>query len=212
MVTSGRSRTKLTKNYIAPTSTDTQPSTPNPPILTHNPKPDAPGITQVQASIRPEHEASKTGATDVNQPTSGITDQNPTFKNDNSGPGAAPSVSADPSSAPQDTQRQQGADRTSDEPSTEEHNHIKETKEAEEAAIVDTSGPGPKSLKERAREDSAGKEEEGEEDGPQKKSQGDGTGELYVKSSGMEADGGDFDAARPGAGREADRKFNPCYI
>jgi len=33
----------------------------------------------------------------------------------------------------------------------------------------------------------------------------DGTGELYVKSSGLKADGGDFDAAAPGAGREADR-------
>lgn len=33
-----------------------------------------------------------------------------------------------------------------------------------------------------------------------------GTGELWVKSTGMAADGGDFDAARPGAGREADRE------
>lgn len=32
-----------------------------------------------------------------------------------------------------------------------------------------------------------------------------GTGELYVKSSGLRAEGGDFDAAAPGAGREADR-------
>ncbi|KAK4227903.1 hypothetical protein QBC38DRAFT_172677 [Podospora fimiseda] len=32
-----------------------------------------------------------------------------------------------------------------------------------------------------------------------------GTGELYVKSSGLAADGGDFDASKPGAGREADR-------
>ncbi|KAJ2974039.1 hypothetical protein NQ176_g6261 [Zarea fungicola] len=32
-----------------------------------------------------------------------------------------------------------------------------------------------------------------------------GTGEQYVKSSGLHADGGDFDATKPGAGREADR-------
>lgn len=32
-----------------------------------------------------------------------------------------------------------------------------------------------------------------------------GTGEQYVKTSGFAADGGDFDAAKPGAGREADR-------
>jgi len=30
-------------------------------------------------------------------------------------------------------------------------------------------------------------------------------GELYVRSSGLRADGGDFDASAPGAGREADR-------
>jgi len=32
-----------------------------------------------------------------------------------------------------------------------------------------------------------------------------GTGEQYVKSSGLAAEGGDFDATKPGAGREADR-------
>lgn len=35
-----------------------------------------------------------------------------------------------------------------------------------------------------------------------------GTGEEYVKSSGLQADGGDFDATKPGAGKEADRKWN----
>lgn len=33
-----------------------------------------------------------------------------------------------------------------------------------------------------------------------------GTGEKWVKTSGLAADGGDFDATKPGAGREADRK------
>lgn len=31
--------------------------------------------------------------------------------------------------------------------------------------------------------------------------------EHYIRSSGYVAEGGDFDAAEPGAGREADRKF-----
>ncbi|KAK5145545.1 hypothetical protein LTR04_001276, partial [Oleoguttula sp. CCFEE 6159] len=35
--------------------------------------------------------------------------------------------------------------------------------------------------------------------------EGKGTGEQYVRSSGLAADGGDFDAAAPGAGKEADR-------
>jgi hypothetical protein len=138
-------------------------------------------------------------------------------------PSSAAPNTADPSSAQQPTQKQQGADRPSDEPSSPEHERIKETKaEAEDAAKVNTSGPGPKTLEEKARESGgvAGKgggegkgksgEGEGEEkDGPQKKSHGEGTGEKYVKSSGMVADGGDFDAANPGAGREADRKFIP---
>jgi hypothetical protein len=32
-----------------------------------------------------------------------------------------------------------------------------------------------------------------------------GTGSKYVRSTGMAAEGGDFDATRPGAGREANR-------
>ena len=35
-----------------------------------------------------------------------------------------------------------------------------------------------------------------------------GTGTKYEKSTGMAAEGGDFDATRPGAGREADRRSN----
>ena len=42
----------------------------------------------------------------------------------------------------------------------------------------------------------------------QTESQGEGTGEKYIRSTGFKADGGDFDAAREGAGREADRKFH----
>jgi len=195
---------------------DTTPSTDDEPktsTLTSNPKPstqpDAPGNTPATAPIRPEHDTDKTGVTSAHNPTSATSSDKPTSSNDNSGPGAA-SVSADPSSAPQDTQKQQGADRPADEPSSDEHDRIKATKkEAEEAATVDTSGPGPRSLEDKARDGgaagaSAGGEGE-EEDGPQKESHGEGTGEKYVKSSGMKADGGDFDASNPGAGKEADR-------
>ncbi|KAI1469575.1 uncharacterized protein F4812DRAFT_423714 [Daldinia caldariorum] len=92
-------------------------------------------------------------------------------------------------------------------------------------------GPGPKPLDEVAREHggdagkiekdeskplpgeesaskssgSTGAGEDEDEDGPNAKSTGEGTGEKYVKSSGLKADGGDFDATNPGAGREADR-------
>jgi hypothetical protein len=80
-------------------------------------------------------------------------------------------------------------------------------------------GPGPRPLEQVAQEHhgdagaankdeakaSAGAEEEDGEEGPQKKSHGEGTGEQWVKSTGLKADGGNFDASAPGAGREADR-------
>jgi len=88
----------------------------------------------------------------------------------------------------------------------------------------DLSGPGPRPVAKLAAEhggdagnldgekqaggDGEGKDAEGDDeddDGPQKTSHGEGTGEKYVKSSGLKADGGDFDAANPGAGKEADR-------
>jgi hypothetical protein len=186
---------------------------------------DAPGNTPATTAPDPHTSTSKTGvpstSTNTHDPSTATSSDKPSSSNDNSGPGAAPSVGANPASAPQDTQKQQGADRPSDEPSTGGENQaIKETKkEAEEANNMDTSGPGPKTLEEKARESGgvvgakegeegdkpAGEEEGGDDDGPQKESKGEGTGEQYVKSSGMKADGGDFDASNPGAGREADR-------
>lgn len=91
--------------------------------------------------------------------------------------------------------------------------------ESDNPAKID--GPGPKPIDEVAAERSgdAGKVEgassapkpdavagaaEGEEEDNNKSK---GSGEQYVKSSGLAADGGDFDATKPGAGREADRKF-----
>lgn len=61
------------------------------------------------------------------------------------------------------------------------------------------------SLEEKARNGGNAAAGGDEVDGPQQKSVGEGTGEKYVKSSGMKAEGGDFDAANPGAGKEADR-------
>lgn len=84
-------------------------------------------------------------------------------------------------------------------------------------------GAGPKPIEEVARErgGDAGKDgsaakkdsadptstEGGAENDEEDHGESKGTGEQYVKSSGLQADGGDFDATKPGAGREADRKF-----
>lgn len=80
---------------------------------------------------------------------------------------------------------------------------------------VKIDGPGPKPLDEVAKgrgggeaaseEKKEGDDDDDDDDGPQKESKGEGTGEKYIKSSGLKADGGDFDATKPGAGREADR-------
>ncbi|KAF1733381.1 hypothetical protein CRV24_007282 [Beauveria bassiana] len=95
----------------------------------------------------------------------------------------------------------------------------------DEPSSVDVSGPGPRDLSTVAREHggvagshrgsettstSSGNKQSDSGAGaggnlPADRSQEKGTGEEYVKSSGLQADGGDFDATRPGAGREADR-------
>ncbi|KAM3505317.1 hypothetical protein MY10362_003020 [Beauveria mimosiformis] len=96
----------------------------------------------------------------------------------------------------------------------------------DEPSSVDVSGPGPRDLSTVARENggdagshrgsettstSSGNKQPGSSGAgaggnlPADRSQEKGTGEEYVKSSGLQADGGDFDATRPGAGREADR-------
>ena len=166
------------------------------------------GNTPATGPIRPEHETDKTGVTSAHQPGPTVPDDKPTSSNDTTGAGPEPSVGAEPTSAQQPTSDQQG-DRPHDEPNSEEHSRIQETKkEAEEAANVDTSSsPGPKPLEESHKPVAGAAAGGDDDDGPQKESQGEGTGELYEKSTGLKADGGDFDATRPGAAREADREF-----
>ncbi|RDL39759.1 uncharacterized protein BP5553_04099 [Venustampulla echinocandica] len=159
----------------------------------------------------PRHAESETGKTakssfsNLASPTSTV---GPTNANDNSGPGAAPSVGADASSGARPKVKQQGADKPHDQPDSVERKKIQDTKqEAEDAAATSKSvdGPGPMSLEEKGRNGGNAASGGDEVDGHQQKSTGEGTGEKYVKSSGMKAEGGDFDAANPGAGKEADR-------
>jgi hypothetical protein len=171
---------------------------------------DGPGNTPATAPIRPEHDTDKTGVTSDNQPSTKFGDDKPSNANDSSGPGPEPSIGADPASGAQDTQKHQAADRPEDEPSSDEHSRVQEAKKnAEDAQNVDTSGPGPKPLSETHKAGGeAPSSDGGDDDGPQKESHGEGTGQKYVKSSGMKADGGDFDASAAGAGKEADRPYN----
>ncbi|KAH7041275.1 uncharacterized protein B0I36DRAFT_344891 [Microdochium trichocladiopsis] len=103
---------------------------------------------------------------------------------------------------------------------TEVNEHGNQEDGANEDIKLD--GPGPKPLEEVAREHGgdagAAKERKGSlvpprdpndtSEGPKtdaNKNEDKGDGTQYVKSSGLKADGGDFDATAPGAGREADR-------
>ena len=95
-------------------------------------------------------------------------------------PGATvePSAGAQPSPGAQPTHKQQGADKPLKEPSGD-HSSVA-------ASNTGDSKPLGSDMK-------LGHEGHGE-----------GTGEKYVRSTGLAADGGDFDATRPGAGREAE--------
>ncbi|KAG0644092.1 hypothetical protein HOY80DRAFT_217511 [Tuber brumale] len=87
----------------------------------------------------------------------------------------------EPSAGTQPTHKQQGTDKPLEEPSS--------SGDCSGAAASNTGGLKP--LGRGMKHDN--------------ESHGEGTGEKYERSTGLAADGGDFDATRPGAGREADR-------
>ena len=141
-----------------------------------------------------------------------------------------PSVSADPSSGQKPAQKHQGADRPHEEPSGEQVDAVKREKEKTEkqqAGEDPSSGSREQDDKPKPKkdpndhsgqplgtvdhsgngEDKAPGQAGGDPHGEDKSNKG--TGEKWVKTSGMAADGGDFDATKPGAGREADRELPP---
>lgn len=104
--------------------------------------------------------------------------------------------------------------------SSSEDISAKSAEEETQMSPDDLTGPGPRTLEEIARENGgdAGNVSHNTSatsigdknaiDGPNSHEEK-GTGEKYIKSTGLQADGGDFDATRAGAGREADREFEP---
>jgi hypothetical protein len=103
----------------------------------------------------------------------------------------------------------QGADKPTDAPMGEQLGAIRESKnEAENLLHRDPNDHSGEPMKmhggsdfDQRRESKAGNPG-GQEHGKEAK----GSGEQWVKTSGVAADGGDFDATKPGAGREADRR------
>ncbi|MCJ1259146.1 hypothetical protein MMC24_006981 [Lignoscripta atroalba] len=193
------------------------------------------GVNTSGGEPRPLHDTDKTGVMQGQTNDPKFSDEVQTSTNDSSvadrgqdrGPtggfGAVePSVGADPSSGQQQRQKQQGGDRPLEEPSGEEASAISKEKQMTENAQAGgegsadgSHGPGSGAVKHDQEDHSGaplgtvphgGSEEErkphpGQEGGEKSR----GTGEQWVKSSGLAADGGDFDATKPGAGREADR-------
>ncbi|KAI9846966.1 MAG: hypothetical protein M1837_003322 [Sclerophora amabilis] len=165
-----------------------------------------PGVSQgtnVTGDIRPEHDTDKTGVTGIHSNDAKFSSPNPSSSNEGAGT-VQPSVGADPSSGQSQQQKQQGADRPGEEPSAESTGAIKDKKNAaEESGDKSTDDTNDSGQAAGGHKPSLGQPGGGPHDEEKKKNLG--TGEKYVKSSGMAADGGDFDATNPGAGREADR-------
>ncbi|KAH8672558.1 hypothetical protein BGZ60DRAFT_429887 [Tricladium varicosporioides] len=190
------------------------------PSTTSTTKPDSPlpttslatENTPAIAPIHPENETSKTGVTSVhsNSTTSATDRANPGSSNDASGPtpsvGAAPTIGSTTST--KERLEHKGISSLHDTLSSSEHQAIKETQVDAKSTPIGTAKKH-ESLAEQS-PGSGGSKGAGipgvpGSEGLQKESHGEGTGEKYIRSSGMRADGGDFDASNPGAGREADR-------
>lgn len=137
-----------------------------------------------------------------------------------------PSTNLKANSVPDDTSKAQNDTRSPEDPKTNPKSAPTDVNDEDdgpnEAPKLD--GPGPKPLAEVAKEnggdagnestssvDDKNKSEKDAKRDEEEKHESKGTGEQYVKTSGLQADGGDFDATKPGAGKEADRKSYPHH-
>ncbi|TRX90349.1 hypothetical protein FHL15_008714 [Xylaria flabelliformis] len=136
-----------------------------------------------------------------------------------------PSTDLKAKSVPEDTSKGQGDTRSPEDPKTNPKSAPTDVNDADEEGVNEAQkldGPGPKPIAEVAKENggdagndssaSVNKENKGEskeeketKEREEEEYENKGTGEKYVKTTGLQADGGDFDATKPGAGKEADR-------
>jgi hypothetical protein len=146
------------------------------------------------------------------------------------GPSNATNQTGDPSSGAQPTQKQQGADRPSETPDSNGNMNSSSSKPAmphtdEEREVLMKTGEFPHDPDDHSGEpmkihgggsdraaaaaaagDKTARSASVAQEGGAPYGKTLGTGKEYVKSTGMAADGGDFDATNPGAGSEATRK------
>lgn len=133
---------------------------------------------------------------------------------DTKGPTTTDVGAAAPDSGAKLEQKQQGADRPAEEPGSENIAAIKD-KKADAEDKMETGGSSESPKGDSSSPQPLGGKTTGGPGGMNKDDLGStskepGTGTKYEKTSGLQVDGGDFDATKPGAAREADRKFPTC--
>ncbi|KAI9648907.1 hypothetical protein NHQ30_001473 [Ciborinia camelliae] len=208
------------------TSTHTHTSTEPPATQQTNPQP---STTLPIHPIHPEHQTEKTGVTDLHRANSPLGTQSRVIKPSLSRDDGAPEMVADKNenedkdggvdlNEPDSKARGEiardgdgdvgdvgGAGPAMSQSSSTPNMHGGAADLKDECAVIskneDESAVISKNEDEKEKLDDGEKEKEEKEEKEKEK----GTGELYIKSTGVVAEGGDFDAQRAGAGREADR-------
>ncbi|KAF2014786.1 hypothetical protein BU24DRAFT_221359 [Aaosphaeria arxii CBS 175.79] len=185
------STTKTDTTTTDPTSTSGTTSSTNPADTTSGlgGASHATNTTGTSNPPKPLEETDKTGVTSkLGDPIKG-TDATPSNAQSNTGAPTGGELH----------QKQQGADRP-----LEGLDSKKETKEDAEKTFK--KDPNDHSGEPMKMHDGSEKKTETTTEGDKaKEAASKGTGEEYVKTSGLQADGGDFDATKPGAGAEANR-------
>lgn len=166
--------------------------------------------TETSLATRP---AKYTSETDVPDSAPAGSSYKTSSSNDNNGSGSEPRLGAGvPSRSDKNDkgvikEQHHGVEKPEanvEKGSDENEQVIATNTETGEAVQLDISGAGPRMLKGNADSIPTTKSTE-EDDGSQKVlSHGTGASEKHVKGTGLKADGGNVDAAAPGADREAD--------
>lgn len=173
--------------------------------------------------MNPATASDNTTANPTTTPSTGLND---TSAENRSGPSEATSSdnAGDPTTTSTPQQKQQGADRPNEAPSNNSNPKIPHS-DAEREKLMETGGEFPRDPNDHSGEplkmhDASDKPTSDETSEKKDRSQSVsqeggnphgktmGTGEQVVKTTGMPADGGDFDASKPGAGSEATRKIS----
>ncbi|KAF2654596.1 hypothetical protein K491DRAFT_693640 [Lophiostoma macrostomum CBS 122681] len=200
-LTDTSSNDKSSSGLTGTSTTDTTSSS-NPTGMSSSDLPNNPTSVAAGGEPNPLSSTDKTGVTAgrEGEATKG-SDIIPTERQEN--PGAAPASGSGPEF------KQQGADKPGDAPTGVEEGAVKEKKnEAEDLlAKKDPNDHSGEPLKVHGETQAERRESKVGNPGGQEhgKDEPKGTGEQWVKTSGLAVDGGDFDATKPGAGREADR-------